>query len=78
MVVADVLKIEVADSSEAPATHCHISEDGDFRKLCSSILVPSKLCRAGKVLFLHGTSSRCSLHGCVTCASAFHRYEERC
>jgi len=62
--VADVLRMEVADSSEAPATNCHISDDNDFRKLCSSSLVaPSKLCRVGKVLFFHGTWSRCSLHG---------------
>lgn len=64
--VAGVLKMEVADSSEAPAANCHTSEDSDFRKLCSSTLVASsKLCRVGKVLFFfHGTSSRCSLHGC--------------
>jgi hypothetical protein len=47
--VADVLKMEVADSSEAAATKCHISEDSDFRKLCSSnLLAPSKLCRVWK------------------------------
>jgi len=76
--VADVLKMEVADSSEASTTKCHISEDSGFRKLCSSsLLAPSKLCRVGKVLFLHVSSSWCSLHGCVACASAFHRYDER-
>jgi hypothetical protein len=77
--VADVQKVDVADRSEAPATSCHISEDSDLRKLCSSsLLAPSKLCPVGKVLFLHGSSSsRCSLRGCVACASASHGYEER-